>query len=270
MLSGMVQLWELTGTQWWVFGFLANRDPSRAFSIMFVSSSPKSHKRKGAWCTKTWCIKLHQNRSYCNRWIAVQSGDVQGKNFSSTREDVELYVANTVQGQKKFTPIQLVVTMNKHDGWCAGDWILGGFGSLWVSSLLSTVWWNGQKQPSVFSLFHIAKSERVQNINVLCCGDCNLLWSALRETQHFTIFFSLQSGAMCVCQLGLALQHKMGCEIDLCKLWSYPLPLQLASYFSILTKTKTVGLFFSRPGPSSQKCLEVQITSHLSAGKIFE
>jgi hypothetical protein len=38
------------------------------------------------------------------------------------------------------------------------------------------------------------------------------------ETQHFTIFFSLQSGAMCVCQLGLALQHKTGCEIDLCKL----------------------------------------------------
>ncbi len=68
-------------------------------------------------------IKLHRNRSYCNRWIAVKSDDVQGKNFSSTREDVELYVANTVQVQKKVTPIQLVVTMNKHDGWCAGDWI---------------------------------------------------------------------------------------------------------------------------------------------------
>ncbi len=108
---------------------------------------------------------------------------------------------------------------------------------MWVSSLLSMVWCNGHDQPSVFSLFPIAKSERVQNINVLCCGHCNLLWSALRETQHFAIFFSLQSGAMCICQLGLALQHKMGCEIDLCKLWSYPLPLQLASYFSIVTKT---------------------------------
>ncbi len=73
---------------------------------------------------------------------------------------------------------------------------------------------------------------------------CLVLWSlqstmicTQRDTTFYHIFFSLQSGAMCVCQLGLALQHKMGCEIVLCKLWSYPLPLQLASYFPIVTKT---------------------------------